>query len=1098
MAIVDVKIHPAIGVARLGNSPEDLFIGPERLWDPPDPPEGFKDGECRIKRQAARFRVYAYHDDGTVDELTAADATIEWTVHLANKKATHAGNSGASTADLTIDPGPRTLDGPDQRELFDTGQITLPGAAAVTVPLGEIRTDDDGRLLVLGGHGSSASPTGQAAGFPHTAGWYDDISDGPVSAHVKVTATGDEFDAAGAWVLVAPPKFAPGLQSITTLYDRIFEMAAEQNWVSGPATPSYTHDVYPILQRARDIRWVYPAMGENGGTNPHDWADPVYDTTAAANIFSNLANPNGGGSGDMPKLNAEGGHLTKTQYAVMSAWSTGAITQDWAGVPEPGDVTPDSLDRAALTNAVGAAFFPGIEAGGIGGTPIIEPGNYVGASDSMRLNQAVLTPGDMSQYMALPWQGDFYLCGYRWWPVPRPEYVTRGGTPEQDWVAGAVSSMDEMVTKWNTLGFIIKQGDQYVEVERCDTSFIALLTPHLAFQDVPQGPMGMSRKTALAVEFEVRSTGSSVTLQVNSGDGPSHARLTLPSPSVTVGPTVGNQIAIARLWVIYETGPVGESITDQLKVTDPATSQTWTVTISADTVGRRTAAVALVLDRSGSMSEDRGDGQSKHESVVEASSILVDVMLEGDAIGLVAFNQTAQKLEDVTTLGATGDPFDPGRDNTKSILAGPGLTPGGSTSIGAGIIDGRSILNAVSGFDVNSLIVLTDGMENTPPWIADVASAINELTYSVGLGTPDNTSAAALQAISGNHGGYLLLTGAVSGDNRFILQKYFLQILAGVSNAEIVLDPQGELLPGHEQKVPFQMTEADAGMDVILLTPYPQFVNFRLLTPGGFIIDPARAATGPAMVYSRSADNSFYRVVLPAELMAGRLDQAGTWNALLSIGRPDQPPPRVERGARAPVGARFAEQAFIAAEATGGRRTLPYSLVVHSYSNLSFRATVTQSGFEPGATATLHAMLAESGIPPRPGAEVWAQVTRPDGSSAHVSLGESEPGRFSGSFTAALPGIYSCRVRASGLTRAGHPFTREQTLTVGVMHPGGGGGGADGGGRGGGCGEELCRLLSCLVGELTPEAERRLSELGVNIAGLKRCLAECLRESDRG
>ena len=40
-------------------------------------------------------------------------------------------------------------------------------------------------------------------------GWYDDISDGPVTAHVKLTATGDEFDAAGAWVLVAPPDYAP-------------------------------------------------------------------------------------------------------------------------------------------------------------------------------------------------------------------------------------------------------------------------------------------------------------------------------------------------------------------------------------------------------------------------------------------------------------------------------------------------------------------------------------------------------------------------------------------------------------------------------------------------------------------------------------------------------------------------------------------------------------------------------------------------------------------------------------------------------------------------------------------------------------------------
>src|SRR5713101_875985 len=126
LAIVAVKVHPAIGVARLGDSPDDFFIGPEKVWEAPDPAGGFKDAQCRVKRQVARFRVYAYDDDGTVDELTAANADITWTVQLVNKKATNAGNAGSSP-DLTIDAGPRTLNGPDQRKQFDTGTITFPG-----------------------------------------------------------------------------------------------------------------------------------------------------------------------------------------------------------------------------------------------------------------------------------------------------------------------------------------------------------------------------------------------------------------------------------------------------------------------------------------------------------------------------------------------------------------------------------------------------------------------------------------------------------------------------------------------------------------------------------------------------------------------------------------------------------------------------------------------------------------------------------------------------------------------------------------------------------------------------------------------------------
>lgn len=36
------RIHPAMGVARVGNSPEEFFVGPERPWERPDPPGGLR------------------------------------------------------------------------------------------------------------------------------------------------------------------------------------------------------------------------------------------------------------------------------------------------------------------------------------------------------------------------------------------------------------------------------------------------------------------------------------------------------------------------------------------------------------------------------------------------------------------------------------------------------------------------------------------------------------------------------------------------------------------------------------------------------------------------------------------------------------------------------------------------------------------------------------------------------------------------------------------------------------------------------------------------------------------------------------------------
>ena len=82
-------MHPSVGIARVGNSPDSFFFGPELPGTLPVAPDGFKDANGAIARQAARFRIYGYDEAGAVvRELTAADgATITWTVSVANKKA---------------------------------------------------------------------------------------------------------------------------------------------------------------------------------------------------------------------------------------------------------------------------------------------------------------------------------------------------------------------------------------------------------------------------------------------------------------------------------------------------------------------------------------------------------------------------------------------------------------------------------------------------------------------------------------------------------------------------------------------------------------------------------------------------------------------------------------------------------------------------------------------------------------------------------------------------------------------------------------------------------------------------------------------------
>jgi hypothetical protein len=161
------------------------------------------------------------------------------------------------------------------------------------------------------------------------------------------------------------------------------------------------------------------------------------------------------------------------------------------------------------------------------------------------------------------------------------------------------------------------------------------------------------------------------------------------------------------------------------------------------------------------------------------------------------------------------------------------------------------------------------------------------------------------------------------------------------------------------------------------------------------------------------------------------------------------------------------------------------------------RTFLHQSSFEPGASVRLGATLAESGVPARSGAHVWAEIIRPDNTRSTVGLNESGDGEFSGSFTTTMSGLYRCRVRASGRTHLGHPFQREQTLTAVVWQ--GGDRDADPNNSGGGPlvgwlqerDEKLCRLLRCLLAErgvITPEFEKRLREAGLDVARLRQCL----------
>jgi hypothetical protein len=488
------------------------------------------------------------------------------------------------------------------------------------------------------------------------------------------------------------------------------------------------------------------------------------------------------------------------------------------------------------------------------------------------------------------------------------------------------------------------------------------------------------------------------------------------------------------------------------------------VTLTATTVPREDNSVALVLDRSGSMADPAGGTSTKSTLLKNGVSVFNSIMLPADEIALVSFDDQIASPAPMQAASAAAVP---------PVLAGTDLDPRGLTCIGGGILEGSNQLGLAS-HNNRSMIVLTDGIENVHPYVGELpAGTITSRTYAIGFGLPGDVSTAVLQQITSNTHGDLIITGNISTDEqRFNLTKYFVQILAGVTNMNVLLDPQGSLFFGSKHVIPFDVTDADIYTDVIALCPVPQLLDFTLETPSGKIIKPT---TGPNIKYTVRPQVAFYRVTLPALPADVAGSHAGRWKAILAL----QDRAKIDKLLRS-------REVAAALENNPIGESLPYSLIAHAYSNLRFDAQLHQDSLKPGAIVILEASLKQYDVPFTGDATVWAEITRPDLTTMNLKLDLVADSAYSAVFTASSPGVYPCRVRAEGYFNSKDRFTREKTLTAATFYGDYNTTPQDG---------TLCDLLHCLTSEkvLTRQAVERLHKLGVDLKALKKCVEErCL------
>ena len=442
--VASVAIYPAIGIARVGNSPDAYFIGPTIVGLPAQDEDDFRDCEGRIKRQGARFYIFAKDKDGKIlGELNEEDGvTIDWEVQVANKKAAWYDfdialdipaaegvyNSdgelvapeqrvpvksqlrnkkdfqGAERKKLMIEPSTLTITGTNTNKdgskyHFDDGTISGTSNGTVNeikVDLGELRTDEKGRLIFLGGLGKSASfNKTDLKTFANNDGWYDDTSDGPIEAKVTlpdgcVLNTHDTNG--GAWVATAPTNFAVGIRPSTTGYSLLLNVATKQYPSLKPQTPEFYQDIYPILLSLTLDQWVNAGIlllfGWGSAYN-FDYVQVLERSkdSSRANlpfrqvVFESFRDPDYAKMeadawpplyGDAVTLNTQSedprefGAITELQYENLQHWAEGNFTVGIAPTVKNWDsMTPEEqangLTQSALEATLGGPFHPGCE-----------------------------------------------------------------------------------------------------------------------------------------------------------------------------------------------------------------------------------------------------------------------------------------------------------------------------------------------------------------------------------------------------------------------------------------------------------------------------------------------------------------------------------------------------------------------------------------------------------------------------------------------------------------------------------------------------------------------------------------------------------------
>ena len=471
-------------------------------------------------------------------------------------------------------------------------------------------------------------------------------------------------------------------------------------------------------------------------------------------------------------------------------------------------------------------------------------------------------------------------------------------------------------------------------------------------------------------------------------------------------------------------GPLFADSLDVASVDDPGSSPI-AVTLQGRAIEPPPVDSVLVIDRSGSMSEPTGlTGETKRDHAIAAANLYVSLLKEVDRIGIVRYNDQSVAPGDVLlTMRVAGvEGSGAGRLAAWSVLTPANLDPNGFTSIGSGIIRGSALLDSAVA-DARALVVLTDGLQNTDPDIADAQAVVAgkspaQRVFAVGLGL--NQLEDTLDEIATVTNGVAQITGDLVDAKEFLLQKLYVQILADIGDEAFIRDPVSTLFPQQQRATPVFIGETDIAADfVVVLRPnflFPKYLDVWLEAPDGTIVRPADAGT-VNMRFVQQNTHLYFRCQFP--VVPGRIGtHAGRWRVWVR-----NLTGRVQTSAAVVAGA--------------GGAPLVYSVMAKARSDLRLGGRLRQSSYAPGSSMFVTLEPTLYGLPVAVSEPVRVDVLRPDGAPRSLVLTRTVDGTYEGTYVdTPLIGPYLFTAEVSARTPLGHAVTRFRQLTGIIFKPG--------------------------------------------------------------